>query len=109
MSLRRPEILASLVLAAALAAAPAVAHDEAQGQAKSAKGKEKCFGVAKAGENGCQSQNGVHTCGGCSKEDYSGANWKWVPMGTCQSMGGKLQAFEGRGQVAGVSPTSKQP
>jgi len=103
MSLRRPEILAGFVLAAALAAAPAVGQE----QAKSAKGKEKCFGVAKAGENGCQSQNGVHTCGGCSKVDYSGANWKWVPMGTCITMGGKLQAFDGFGQVAAMTPSAK--
>lgn len=82
--------LAAMVAALATAefvAAPAGAADP--------KGKEKCYGVAKAGENGCAAANGSHSCGGLSKVSYSGQEWKLVPAGTCEKMGGKLEAFEG--------------
>ena len=79
--------LAAMVAGAALAAAPATAADP--------KGKEKCYGVAKAGENGCAAANGSHSCGGLSKISYSGQEWKLVPAGSCEKMGGKLEPFEG--------------
>lgn len=106
-SIRRDAVL-SLVLAATGAACLAVSSAQAEDQAKAAKGKEKCYGVAKAGENGCQSLSGAHTCGGCSLADYSGENWKWVPMGTCLQMGGQMQSFEGLGKLASMTPQPKQ-
>jgi len=62
--------------------------------------QEKCFGIAKAGENACSaaSNAGVHSCAGHSTADYSGADWKLVPAGTCEKMGGQKQAFEGTGK-----------
>ena len=53
-------------------------------------GKEKCFGVAKAGENDCASGN--NTCTGHSKKDNDAGAWKYVAKGTCEKMGGKLSA-----------------
>jgi uncharacterized membrane protein len=47
--------------------------------------KEKCYGVAKAGENDCAAGPGT-TCSGTSKIDYQGNSWKLVPKGTCDSM-----------------------
>jgi uncharacterized membrane protein len=102
-SIRR-DVLLTVVLAAAGVACVGGGSAAAQDQPKAAKGKEKCYGVAKAGENGCQSLSGQHTCGGCSTVDYSGENWKWVPMGTCAKMGGQLQSFEGFGNLAGMTP-----
>lgn len=43
---------------------------------------EKCFGIAKAGENGCAAGPGT-TCAGTSKVDYQGNAWTLVPEGTC--------------------------
>jgi uncharacterized membrane protein len=60
----------------------------------SEKGKEQCFGVAKAAENGCAAANGNHSCGGLSKVDNSGQDWVLVEAGTCVQMGGKLEAFD---------------
>jgi uncharacterized membrane protein len=80
--------LAALVggaVAAAYLAQPAAAADP--------KGKEKCFGVAKAGENGCAAANGSHSCGGLSKVDFSGQEWKLVTSGECLKQGGKLEPF----------------
>ena len=43
---------------------------------------EKCFGVAKAGQNDCKAGAGT-TCAGTSKADFQGNAWKLVPAGTC--------------------------
>ena len=45
--------------------------------------KEKCFGIAKAGENDCQAGPGT-TCAGTSTVDYQGNAWTLVPAGTCE-------------------------
>lgn len=64
----------------ALAAGAAQAADEKKADAPVA--KERCYGVAKAGENGCMSGPGT-SCAGTSKVDYDGKAWKEVPKGTC--------------------------
>jgi uncharacterized membrane protein len=50
-------------------------------------GKEKCYGIAKAGQNDCGTAK--HTCAGKAARDNDPAEWKYVPTGTCQKMGGK--------------------
>ena len=52
--------------------------------------QEKCYGVAKAGENGCAA-NG-HSCQGQAKADNDPAEWKNVPKGECEKMGGSTTA-----------------
>lgn len=54
--------------------------------------KEKCFGIAKAGQNDCASANGSHSCAGQSKTDNGAAEWKYVAKGTCTKAGGKTSA-----------------
>jgi uncharacterized membrane protein len=56
---------------------------------------EKCYGIAKAGENSCAAKNGSHSCAGQSKAAYSGQDFKAVPTGTCDKMMGKLAPFDG--------------
>jgi uncharacterized membrane protein len=46
---------------------------------------EKCYGVAKAGQNDCAAGPGT-TCAGTAKMDYQGNAWKLVPKGTCTTM-----------------------
>lgn len=74
----------ALVGAMALSSTPAVAAD-----------KEKCYGVAKSGENGCAHAKGHHSCAGNTTMNYDGGDWKLVDAGTCESMGGAKTAFEG--------------
>ncbi|MFC4160871.1 BufA1 family periplasmic bufferin-type metallophore [Chitinimonas lacunae] len=62
----------------------------AQADDKSA--KEKCYGVAKAGKNDCAAANGSHSCAGQSKADNDPNEWKYVAKGTCEKMGGSLEA-----------------
>ncbi len=54
--------------------------------------KEKCFGVAKAGQNDCASATGSHSCAGQAKKDNDPAEWKFVAKGTCAKLGGKTSA-----------------
>ena len=77
-----------LVLSSALASALALGL---VGQvAAQEKAKEKCYGIAKAGENGCAA-NG-HSCQGQAKADNDPAEWKNVGKGECEKMGGSLAA-----------------
>ena len=66
---------AATLMTLALASAPAAAAE-----------KEKCFGIAKAGQNDCAS--GVHSCAGQSKVDMDKVEWKYVAKGTCKDMKG---------------------
>ncbi len=50
--------------------------------------KEKCLGVAEAGKNDCG--NAKHSCAGQSKVDKGADEWKYVPKGECEKMGGKI-------------------
>ena len=56
------------------------------------KGKEKCYGIAKAGQNDCANLSGTHSCAGQAKEDMSPADWKYVAKGTCKDMKGLTEA-----------------
>ena len=51
--------------------------------------KEKCFGIAKAGENDCAAGEGT-SCAGTAVLDYQGNAWKYTDAGECEAMGGSL-------------------
>ena len=57
--------------------------------AADAAGKEKCFGIAKAGQNDCANLSGTHSCSGQAKADAAADEWKYVAAGTCAKLGGK--------------------
>jgi len=60
--------------------------------------KEKCFGIAKAGQNDCANLSGTHSCAGQAKTDMSADEWKYVAKGTCKSMSG-LSADEAKAKM----------
>jgi uncharacterized membrane protein len=72
--------LLALGLAAAASAEPV----------KQPSGTEKCYGIAKAGQNDCGTAK--HACAALGKGDGNPAEWKYVPKGTCASMGGMTAA-----------------
>lgn len=76
--------LIAVALAGMLGSAVAVAAEPVK--------MEKCWGVAKAGQNDCATKNGSHSCAGQSKKDMDMNEWKKVPAGTCEKMGGKMEA-----------------
>jgi uncharacterized membrane protein len=49
---------------------------------------EKCYGIAKAGQNACASANGSHGCARLAKKDNDPNEWKVVAAGTCNALGG---------------------
>ena len=54
-------------------------------------GAEKCYGVAKAGQNDCGTAK--HACAAQGvKVDNDPNEWKYVAKGTCEKMGGKMAA-----------------
>lgn len=54
--------------------------------------KEKCYGIAKAGQNDCGGKYAKHACAGQSKTDFDKNDWKYVDKGSCEKMGGALKA-----------------
>lgn len=53
---------------------------------------EKCYGIAKAGQNDCAAADGSHSCAGQSKVSGAGGSWLYVPAGTCDKIvGGSLK------------------
>lgn len=74
------------VVAAAMTAAVALAVPTGA----SAADMEKCYGVAKAGHNDCQTASS--SCAGTSKVDGQGDAFVAVPEGTCEKLvGGSLE------------------
>lgn len=45
--------------------------------------KDKCFGIALAGENDCKAGAGT-SCEGTSTVDFQGNAWSYVPKGVCE-------------------------
>ncbi len=76
-----------IAIASALAAALVLpAATQAQGN------MEKCYGIAKAGQNDCANLAGTHSCAGQSKVSDDAGEWKYVAKGTCEKVGGKTTA-----------------
>ncbi|MCA0910462.1 DUF2282 domain-containing protein [Qipengyuania gaetbuli] len=76
-------------IAATLTASPAAA------QKKHA--MEKCYGVAKAGENDCAAGPGT-SCAGTSTRDWQGDVWKLVKKGSCET----ISTPKGKGSLTPV-------
>ncbi|WP_335946898.1 MULTISPECIES: BufA1 family periplasmic bufferin-type metallophore [Salipiger] len=72
-------IKTAALLSAVATAVTLTAHQAA------AQEKEKCFGVALAGQNDCAAGPGT-TCAGTSKVDYQGNAWSLVDAGTCMEV-----------------------
>ena len=72
-----------IAIASALAAALVLpAAVQAQGN------MEKCYGIAKAGKNDCQTA--TSSCAGTSKKDGQTDAWLSVPAGACAKINGGM-------------------
>lgn len=80
----------ALAVAGVALALPACAQAKAK--------MEKCYGVAKAGQNDCAAGPGT-SCAGTSTRDYQGNAWKLVPEGTCA----KIKTPKGSGSLKPVN------
>ena len=77
---------ASKLAHSAVAAILAVAAAQHAAAAED-KSVEKCYGIAKAGQNDCGTAR--HSCAGKAAKDNAPDEWKYVPRGTCEKIGGK--------------------
>ena len=82
----------TVLVASAMAVALSLAVQASAGPAPVPKFEaEKCYGIAKAAKNDCQTSNS--SCAGTSKRNGQGDAWIYVPKGTCDRVvGGSLQA-----------------
>lgn len=80
-----------LLVRSALAAL--VAAGASHAAAADAPPQEKCYGIAKAGQNDCGTAR--HSCAGKATRDGDPDDWKSVPKGTCEKLGGKLTPGKG--------------
>lgn len=72
--------ISGIIALGATLATPAVASE-----------KEKCYGVAKAGQNDCATKNS--SCAGTAKKDSQGDAFVALPKGLCDKLaGGSLSA-----------------
>ncbi len=78
-------VAAASLMGLTLAASPASAQE-----------KEKCYGIAAAGQNDCANLAGTHSCAGQAKVANDKGEWKYVAKGTCKSMKG-LSMDEAKG------------
>lgn len=85
-----------LILSSALASALALGL--VNNAAAEAGAKEKCYGVAKAGQNDCANLTGSHSCAGQTKADMSPDDWRYVAKGSCKKMNG-LTADEAKAKL----------
>ena len=80
---KRHALIAAAVAGLFSVSASALAADDHAGQ-------DKCFGIAKAGQNDCGTAG--HTCAGQAKKDNAPDEWKYVAKGTCKDMKGMSEA-----------------
>jgi len=60
------------------------------------KNMEKCYGIAKAGQNDCGSKFSGHSCAGQATKDGDPGDFVAVPKGTCDKIAnGSTKASKG--------------
>ena len=50
--------------------------------------REKCYGVAKAGQNDCAAKDGKN---GCASQAEKDGGWIYVPKGLCEKIAGGIK------------------
>ena len=76
------------VISSALASALALGLLGGAAAHEQKKGTERCYGIAKAGQNDCANLAGTHGCAGIATVDNAIDEWKYVPEGTCKKLKG---------------------
>ncbi len=83
----RMRIAASILGAATLSGCGLVGDDDIVVENEP---REKCYGIALAGQNDCANGPGSVNCAGTVQIDYQSDAWKAVDAGTCSDLGGAL-------------------
>jgi uncharacterized membrane protein len=83
LSMKTAQTTLAAAAVLALMGGAAMAQDN---MAKKPTATEKCYGVAKAGQNDCQTAS--HSCAGTATADSQGDSWIYLPAGSCQKITG---------------------
>lgn len=75
--------VSALIIAIGL---PALARGQERVVAPTNFKPQECYGIAKAGQNDCQTA--THSCAGTSTKDADKASWIYIPAGTCAKIAG---------------------
>ena len=86
MSEHKSRQLITTAIASLLATAPLAASADDMGAPA---GNETCYGIAEAGKNDCATAK--HACAGSARTDKAPEDFRFVPKGTCEKLGGKLK------------------
>src|SRR5262245_44962193 len=87
---RNPMLAASALARAAALSATGTAYAQSRPAPVPSFEYEKCYGIAKAGKNDCQTS--THSCAGTATTDDQSDSWIYVPSGTCEKLvGGSLE------------------
>lgn len=89
---------ATTLLAMGVLTVSPASHADGHGMMKP--GMEKCFGVAKAGQNDCMGLSGLHSCKGQSTTSNNIGDMIIVPEGTCAKLSGGLSMQEVKDKMA---------
>jgi uncharacterized membrane protein len=89
--MNRTNLLIAIAVAGAVGAAMAAQTKAQSGPAPVPQyDAEKCYGIAKAGNNDCQTA--TSSCAGTSRRDGAADAWIYVPAGTCgKIIGGSMK------------------
>jgi uncharacterized membrane protein len=82
MSVQSKRSIAGFAAAAGALAVTLAAVSASAQTTRPAPQQERCYGIARAGQNDCAAGPGT-SCSGTSTRDYQGNAWKYVPRGTC--------------------------
>ncbi|HEY6896712.1 MAG TPA: DUF2282 domain-containing protein [Rhodocyclaceae bacterium] len=85
--MKNPSTLAQTAIASLLAVGIVAASGSAIGAER-----EKCYGISKAGQNDCGGKYTKHSCAGQAATDKDLNDFKFVPAGSCEKMGGQLKS-----------------
>ena len=88
MNPKRALIRSALAGVIAIGLGQVAVPNAAEGQP--AAGKEKCYGIAKAGQNDCGTA--THACAGLAKKDNAPDEWKYVRQGHVHEDGRQAEA-----------------
>ena len=82
----KASLIAVSAMAAAIAVPLAALADSTPAPVPTGFTPEKCYGIAKAGMNDCQTA--THSCAGTSTKDKDPQSWIYVPAGSCEKIVG---------------------
>lgn len=82
--------IATAIVSGVIATSLSMASMSAHAVHKPTGTQERCYGIAKAGQNDCGGPGTGHSCQGQSTKNNDPYDYKIMPKGSCTKLGGSL-------------------